>query len=149
MECIHNTLCNPNSLNCLLVDHTNQKHQQITECKQIYSWMLKKTDYKSTLYVKYGVRAALNGDEMFGLPSNQSEVEPEKILKLAEEGRVEIVKITPDCNTQADIGKTIEALRKSPGGIKGIQIDVKDVSESDVLEILKVTANHEYRALEI
>jgi len=50
----------------------------------------------------------------------------------------------------ADLGKTIAALRKSPGGIRGINIqDNTNFTESDFLEILKATAHHEYTFLRI
>lgn len=82
--------------------------------------MLKKTDYKSTLYVNYHCEY---GHDMLGLPSYyDEELQPDVILKLAEEGKVNVVRVIGhDENAKnIDLGKTIDALRKSPGGIKGL-----------------------------
>lgn len=81
---------------------------------------------------------------MFGVPSFFDELKPDTAIKLAEEGRAEIVRVDNNENcVTADLKKTIDALRKSPGGIKGLLFWDSKLSESDFFEILKATAHHE------
>jgi len=82
--------------------------------------MLKKTDYKSTLYVHYHCDD-WSAHQWLGVPSCNDEGDLQPVLKLAEEGKVNLVRVSSDeCAKSVDLGKTIDALRKSPGGIKGL-----------------------------
>jgi len=57
---------------------------------------------------------------VLGVPNyDHGDLQPDVILKLAEEGRVNLVRVSSDPKS-VDLGKTIDALRKSPGGIKGL-----------------------------
>jgi len=81
--------------------------------------MLKKTDYKCTLYVNY--HCEYSADQWLGVPSCNDEGDLQPVLKLAEEGKVNIVRVSNNEYAKSvDLGKTIDALRKSPGGIKGL-----------------------------
>lgn len=81
---------------------------------------------------------------MLGVPNYWDfELQPDVVLKLAEEGKVDTVNVRSDEGNRVDLGKTIDALRKSPGGIKGLEFH-EPIAESDFLEILKIVAHHEY-----
>jgi len=100
--------------------------------------MLKKTDYKCTLYVNYHCEF---WPDQLGVPSCNDE-ELQSVFKLAEEGRVNLVRVSSH-DKSVDLGKTIDALRKSPGGIKSLIFD-DPIAESDFFEILKIVAHHDY-----